>query len=159
VVDGPGHAAAKVAPVGVEMPEPVLVPGADQVGLGRFGQCQVMQRVPPFGLFRFARARQARRGVLPDNVEHVVARVRAVAFEHHQALVDEGADAVQGISDVVDAAGHVLDGVQAPATGKYGQTTEEYLFARPEQVVAPCHGVADRALSQWQVERAPDQEL
>ncbi|HEY3259030.1 MAG TPA: hypothetical protein VGJ95_01990, partial [Pseudonocardiaceae bacterium] len=144
-VDGPRHAAPEVAAVGVQTPEPVLVPRAEQVGLRRLGQRQVVQRVPPLDLVGLAGVREARCRILPDDVEHVVARVRAMGLQHDQALVDQGADAVQRVACVVDAPGNVADGVQAPATREHGETAEERLLARPEQIVAPPGGVADSA--------------
>ena len=67
VVDGPRHAAPEVATVNVETPEPVPVPGTDQVGLGRLGQRQVVQRVPSLDLLGLARIREARRCVLAND--------------------------------------------------------------------------------------------
>ena len=77
MIDGPRNAAPEVATVNVETPEPVLVSCADQLGLRSLAQFQVMQRVPPFDFVRLACVREARRCVLPDDIEHVVARERA----------------------------------------------------------------------------------
>ena len=108
--------------------------------------------MPALDLGGLAGGREARRRVLPDDVQHVVAGVKAARLQDHQALVDQRADAGQWVWGRVDAglvvdAGHVGDGVQIPATCEHGKTAEEPLFARPEQIVAPCDGVADRALS------------
>ena len=92
---------------------------AHEVTLGLLCHRQVMDCVSPRELFGFASREESRCGVLLDDVEHFVARVRTVAAKHNEALVDEGADAGKRVSHFPNRSAHVRDGVQAPSAREH----------------------------------------
>ena len=68
--------------------------------------------------------------VLPDDVEHVVARVVTDPIKDDQALIDQRTHAFERGPDFYHGSADLLDVAQAPATCEYGETTEEFLRSR-----------------------------
>jgi hypothetical protein len=112
---------------------------------------------------RFAAGGEALGGVLPHRLQHqeAVGAVRPVRplVLAHQALVDEGGEAVEGVEgDGLTGGGDGADGLQGAAPGEDGEAGEEALLLRLEQGVAPVQGVAQGLLAHGEVAGAAGEE-
>jgi hypothetical protein len=91
------------------------------------GEGEVVGRVPPAGVLRLAACLQHLQSVLADRLQHRVARLASrVGLPADQALVDQGAQTLQGVAARL-ASARRPEGtrrLEGEAAGEDGQPTE-----------------------------------
>ena len=101
-------------------------------------------------------------GVLLDRCQHHETGVAVRADPPHKTLVHQRGEAVERVdlrpAAAVGAPGHCLDGLER-RTRERREQDKQPLLARPEQLVAPFDGGAERLLAGRQVASPAAQQL
>lgn len=121
-------------------------PGRGHTRLRQRRQAQIVKRVPSADLIPFTCLGEPLRRVFADDVQHLVTALGVIAVKNDKALVDQGADALERVSDLIGGPAHPRYRVQIPATRERGEPAEECRLPGPEQVVAPGPRACGRCL-------------
>ena len=120
---------ADVVMLSLERVEPLPRDGGMRLDLP--GEREVVLRVPPMQVMRFAHGVEPLGRVLADRLEHPVARPSLRLALPQQALVE------QRLERVWVGAGDLLRGLVRAAAGEDGEASEEALLLFCEQVIRP----------------------
>ena len=149
--------------VGVLGLQPVKgVGGANRAHSARrlAGKCQAPRRVAVSRRRLLAGRCQLLQPEFPNRLQHQVPRlvIRSVLLSQ-QALLHQRRHAVQDVDlEIVPAAGDCFRRLQRESADEDGESAEERLFLRRQQVVGPGDGVAHRLLASGQVASTPGQQ-
>jgi hypothetical protein len=95
---------------------------------------------------------QLLQGVLPDRLQHPVARPVGTGFHHHQRLLYQGSEGPENLpGPEVIRRPDGLRSFQGEASGEDGKPSEQGFFSFGEEVVAPVERGLHGALALGQV--------